>query len=245
MEQITGYYKSLKVPVSFEEDRIKVGTKTINHNKIYHIREYYITNHSAIFPPTLIVTCAVVTALLSMILLSTISMIILVFGAFLGSVYVFFIHPKLLIRDNPDEYIKIIDIIYTDTHDSIIVKANAKTNIDTIVTPKKTMMQKRVLNRYLSRIRKARNYLIQQFESQTNLTFSALQEKYSSVATARYGLKSTFSVKAVEAVCTAYNNAAGKYVKIGFRLARFSLVIIIVTIIYLAFTDKISYQSFF
>lgn len=245
MIQTECYYNQLKTNAIFETNKIKIGTKTISHDKIYHIREEYITQYSAIIKPAIIVTSAIVAALFSILVLQTVSLLIIVIAAFLGSVYVYYIYPKQLRENNPDSYIKIVDIIYRDTHESIVVKAGVDLKIKEIRVPKKGMWQKRILGRYLTRINKSRKYLIMQHEMNPEFTVVQLNEKYSTVAQTRYGLNSTLGLKAIEALCEGYDLTAGKSVKLGYRLSRFCLMMIVILIIYLVLNNSIGYQGFF
>ncbi|MDF9867227.1 hypothetical protein OKW22_000796 [Bacilli bacterium PM5-3] len=246
MKKTDGYFKAMNVPIIVDDKKIKLGTNSISFSKLYDINESYITDYAAIFNPAVIVTCGLVGGVLSLLLFKTFSLYLVTIGAFIGSIYVFYIYPKKVVKDNPDEYIKIIDFIYHDTHDSVVVKANADLGLNKVNLPKKGMMQKRVLGRYLSRLKKSRKYLISQFESQKELNYSVLEEKYSTVARDRYGINSTLGLKSIKALCEAYDNAAGKYIKLGFRLARFSFGLIIAIIIYLVLSGNMfDYQSFF
>lgn len=245
MIQTECYYNQLKTNITFEENRVKIGTKTISHNKIYHIREEYITQYTAIFKPAIIVTAAIVGALLSILIFQTVSLFAIVFAAFLGSIYVYLIYPKQLVKENPESFIKIIDIIYKDTHDSVVVKASFNTPIKSFPLEKKGMWQRRILGRYLSRINKSRKYLVMQHEMYPDYNVVQLNEKYATVAEGRYGLKSTLGLKAIEALCEGYDLSAGKSVKLGYRLSRFCLLMIIILIVYLFTNDSLSYKGFF
>ncbi|WP_423364430.1 hypothetical protein [Mycoplasma sp. P36-A1] len=244
MQETNGYYKQLKTNIIFDKSGVKIGTKNIKFNDIYFIREDYITNHASIFPTAFTVSMGMVGVLFSFLLFQRISLITIALLCLFGWACSFYITKIKVVKDNPNEYIKIIDILYTDTHESIIVPSNFKIDYQAINEKNKGIWQRRVLKNYISKINKSRKYLVQQHENNNKLDSNELLTKYSTVGKAKHGIKSFLSAKAIDALMNAYDHCCSYYVKVGFMAARFSVMMLIILIAYAFLNKDITFNSF-
>jgi hypothetical protein len=245
MEQEFGYYNSQLLPIIIKDDKIKIGTKIIPINKIYDIHIDYLTNYNSIFTTSVLVGSAVITGLLYLIIFRELSMLSFLLGGVCGMIYVYFIHPSLNRKRGLNSYIKIIDLIYQETHETIVLKGNSLLEIHDIKFPKKNWWQKRALGRYLGRIRKSRRYLIKQSEINQKLNYNQLHEKYNTVAQAQYGLNNNFTIKQIEILIDNHRQLLGKYSKFGYTLARITILFVIIIFVYMALNKQLVYKPFF
>ncbi|MDR1781552.1 MAG: hypothetical protein LBR40_00920 [Bacilli bacterium] len=239
------YYNEQHVPILIKDNRIKIGTKIIDINKLYDIHFDYVTNYNPIFTVATTVAPAIILGLIYILIFRELSMAAFVLGAIIGIIIAYIIHPRLLRNKAINEYNKIIDFIHLDTHESILVKSNELMELNEIKFPKKNWWQKRTLGRYINRIKKSRKYLARQMELKNELTPFHLYEKYHTVAEAQYQLKNNFSIKQIEVIKDIHQRIISKSAKLGYYLARLSILLVILIFIYMAINHQLTYKAFF
>lgn len=245
MQETIGYYKQMNTNVIFTDNDIKIGTKTIKYKDIYFIREDYITNHANIFPTALPVAFALIGVLVSFLFLKRFSFIVFAAFAAIGVFLAFYTMKILVVKNNPKAYIKIIDILFTDTHESIVVPADFKVDFQAINEKNKGMWKRRVLKNYISKLNKTRKYLVQQYENNENISMQDLYTKYSTVGKAKNGIKSFINPKTLDVLLNSYTQVAGQYVRYGFMAARFSVVIAITLVVYAVMNKELVFNNFY
>lgn len=236
---IDGYYNHQLVKINVQDDKIKIGTKIINSKDIYAIHQEYITDYNVMYPSAVVVTLVIVTTLLSIILLSKLNVIIFVLSVLLGLSYTYLVYKPKLRKASHDDYSIIYDIIFKDTHLSIILKDEDAKKIN-INTTKHNYWQRQILSKYIRRVRSSRKYLFTQIETGKWSQFDELYEKYSAVSKMKYGFDdNSLSSKQVSVLFKSYQKVTSKYVKTGIKLTRFSIMMIFILVIYLFFNKDL------
>ena len=239
------FYKQGENTVIFNEKQIKIGTKSISTANVYHINIDYITNYERLFKVATVVTSAVAIALLFALFTNGINILVALAGAFIVSMYSYVIKPKRVIKNNPESFIKMIDIFHGDKHDAIVVKAGFELDTSKYTKLSKTMTRKRVLRYYKSRMKDSRKYLANQIEINKAATIDVLYEKYSKVAEMKYRQESIFSKRTVEILRDAYYDTVGKDLTLAIKISTFTLILVIVLSVYIALSNDFSFHGIF
>ena len=243
-QQFTGYYNSTKLPISINDERVKIGSKIIKTNKIQLIRTEYITDHELVFRPAIIVITAIAFAFITIILLNIVSLMAVFLGAIVGVIYAYFFHPKTLIKKGQNEYIKMIDIIGKNTYDTIIVRGKSEIDLTTIKLKELTPEQEKELKQQLKNIKKTRRFLVKRFESSKKTPITEIYKEFKKEGN-KYDLKTSMDVKDIDLINKSYDTVAGKSVKWGFKLSRYAFLIISIMVCYIVVFHKIGFSIFF
>lgn len=244
MVQTKGYYNNLFTNISFSDNEIKIGTIKIKTGDIYQIKVNYLTGYGKLFQVGFIAFAMVLSILLGLLFFPNVFITVTIAIGLITSVYTYYFYPKILIKRAKDDYIKTIDIFYNDLHTALLVPGSFEFNPKDYVKKKLTHHQKNVINKYMHRVKSSRKYLMTQIESKGHLTPEILQEKYVVVATRRYVIESNFGVKAVKAIKESYQDIAGKEIRFAIKSARFTIVVFIAIIIYLALYGNMELKPF-
>jgi hypothetical protein len=243
MQEVVGYYKDKKVNIKIDAESIKIGTKTIKASEIYHIREVYLTSYANIFINGCIVACFVIGLLAGILLTNTFSTAWGIIFALVAFIVTYYLTRKKIVQDNPDAYLKLIEIMSKDDHETILVPNDF--NIE-MKTNTKNVWQKNVLNRYTAQIKKSYKYLTNQIETNDSLSDDAIYQKYSTVAKEKYQQKNLLSKKMISIIKENYNHVLKPYTKFGFRCARFAIIMILVLVFYAFWQgDNLRFSTFF
>ena len=240
MDNITGYYKSLKVKISFDDTKVKLGTKIINYDKIYLIKEDYITNYLRIIPLTLIAFGMIAAFVVSLLVLQTINIFIIIGGAAIGLLLGYFAVPKMLIDKYQNSYLKIVDIIYENGHDSFVVKVDEEIPLDKI-----NSKDKENLTKYLSNIKKSRRYLVKELEGNADINYNDILKNLDRNARANGEISQPFGKKTIEVLAKSYNSSVDMYVHFAKSAARYLLVMVVIVVALLLITRLLGYHNFF
>ncbi len=239
-------YKQGEHLITFSEDNIKIGTKSINNEDIYHIDISYITSYEKLFKIATVVTATVATLLFFALFTDQLNVIVALIVAFIVSIYAYFIKPYYIIKKNQDKYIKMLDIFHGNKHDIVVIKPEFNLDFKLYTKLKKSGTRKRVLRHYLTRLKQSRKYLVSQME--TNLKDSnvdIIYEKYSTVATQRYRQECILPRNSVAILNENYHKILGKDLRIAIKISAITLVMIIAFIIHIALSKDFNYQAFF
>ena len=239
------FYKQGEHIVIFNENNIKIGTKSISTEDIYHINVDYITNYERLFKVATVVTSAVATALFFALAFNQLNILVAMVVAFFVSIYAYIIKPRNVIKNNPDKYIKMIDIFHDDKHDAFLVRADCEFDPAKYIKLKKTMVRSRTLRYYKTRMIQSRKYLVQQIENNGSDAIDVIHEKYATVAEHRHRQEHIFSKRLVEILCNAYHDILGKDLKISIKISTITLIMLVGLVIHVALSKDFSYSGFF
>lgn len=230
--------------MTFSEDEIRIGTIKIKTKDIYQMKVNYLTGYGKLFQIGFIAFAIVLSILLGLLFYPNIFIMVSVVIALITGIYSYYIYPKVLIKRAKDDYIKTIDIFYNDMHIALLVPGSFQINPKDYINKKLNFQQNSIITRYMNRAKSSRQYLITQIESKGNLSPEILQEKYYVVAVNKYAIESNFGVKAVKAIKESYQRIAKKEIKFATKSARFTIVVFIAIIIYLALFGGMELKPF-
>lgn len=231
---VDGYYNHQLVKITFSDDKIKLGTKIINAKDIYATNQEYITDYSIMYPPAFVITSVVLSTLLSIIFTSEINLLVFILSSLFGFTYSYFIYKPKLRNLSNNEYSMLYDIILKTTHYSVLLKPSDVYEIKQNYGIQHTYWQKRVLKKYIKRIHDSRKYLFTQIETGKWKTYNDLYEKYVTVSKVKYSFSdNSLSNKQVNIIIENYLKLNSSYIKNSFKLIRFSIIMIVVIIVYM------------
>jgi len=246
MNEVQGYYKDKKVNVKFDDTTLSVGTKKYKYDDIYYIQSDVITNYGQIVTNAFTVGMASIGIILGILVTNAFSIGIMAIFALVGFLIGYYFSRTKAVKENGDQYLKIIDIYFKDTHESVVVPYNFTYNKGLINTEKKNPIQQSVLSKYRKMISATRKYIVGEFEKSTDLSDKELYTKYSTVARDKYGQSNILSLKQFSVLRDSFTTSTGKYTKFANKVARFAILSILVIIVYAFVTrDDLHYTSFF